>query len=273
MNIDEIQTELQKFADAHSLNIDVQKVLETMDAGDFVAINSAMDEGDNRTILQILQKYRAQLSESFGLFESTMVPVFHKNALVSEVRSMGIEDLHEHLKHCGNVSTLSIQEMRTLVYEDITSSLPSSVTQTQVNNPQQDAAGQQNPDVAAKLKQQDIQRNSGNTNFKVSVPGTNGSASVQNVLGVDVGDSPDKSLVVTQDQSKPGQVQVFPMNSVNTVNEDGCDEVQDAMVPAQELSQEEEVLVLPDEGDMEEPELSQEEIVAMILAMCAKLKG
>lgn len=279
MNIDEISVELQKFADAHSLGIDVSKVLEMMDAGDFVAVNSAMDAGDNRQILQILQKYRAQVSESFGLFKTHLVPVYHKNQMVSEVRSMGIEDLHGHLRHMSGTEHLTIQEMRTLVYEDITSSLPNSIATQNAQSSQQgaDQGGQQNPVVAAKLKQQSLQQNSGNQNFKVSVPGVNGSTDVQSVMGVDIGDSPEKSLVVTQDTSKPGQVQVFPMNSVNTVNEDEYDENEIAMVPSDE-EPEEEVIVLgaePEMGDAEpaeeELELSQEEIVAGIIALCKKL--
>lgn len=279
MNIDEISIELQKFADAHSLGIDVSKVLEMMDAGDFVSINSAMDAGDNRQIMQILQKYRAQVSESFGLFKTHLVPVYHKSQMVSEVRSMGIEDLQGHLRHMSGTEHLTIQEMRTLVYEDITSSLPNSIATQNAQSAQQGAeqGGQQNPVVAAKLKQQSLQQNSGNQNFKVSVPGVNGSTDVQSVMGVDIGDSPEKSLVVTQDTSKPGQVQVFPMNSVNTVNEDEYDENEIAMVPSDEQP-EEEVIVLGAEPEMddaepaeEELELSQEEIVAGIIALCKKL--
>lgn len=279
MNIDEISVELQKFADAHSLGIDVKQVLDMMDAGDFVAVNSAMDAGDNRQILQILQKYRAQVSESFGLFKTHLVPVYNKNQMVSEVRSMGIEDLQGHLRHMSGTENLTIQEMRTLVYEDITTSLPNSIATQNNQNAQQggEQGGQQNPVVAAKLKQQSLQQNSGNQNFKVSVPGVNGSADVQSVMGVDIGDSPEKSLVVTQDNSKPGQVQVFPMNSVNTVNEDEYDENEIAMVPTDEQP-EEEVIVLgaePEMGDAqpeeEELELSQEEIVAGIIALVKKL--
>ena len=39
MDIQQTATELQKFADANGLQMDVSTVLDTMDAGDFVSLN------------------------------------------------------------------------------------------------------------------------------------------------------------------------------------------------------------------------------------------
>lgn len=277
MDINEISMELQKFADAHNLGIDVQTVLNTMDAGDFVSINTAMDNGDKRQIMQILQKYKAQLSESYSAF-GMYSTFYNSDKIISEVRSMGYDDLKGHLRSTAGTEGLTLQEMRTLVYEDITTSLPAQVTQQVAQQNTQD--GQQNPVVQAKLKQQSIQQNAGNQNFKVSVPGVNGTSSVQSVVGVDSASTPDKSLVVTQDTSKPGQVQVFPMNSVSTVNEEDENEECTSMVQNAEYP-EEDFIVLGAEPEMdsteqeieqqEELELSQEEIVLGIIALCKKL--
>jgi hypothetical protein len=56
MDIQQAATELQKFADANGLQMDVSSVLETMDAGDYVSLNQAMDNSDNRSILKNFTK-------------------------------------------------------------------------------------------------------------------------------------------------------------------------------------------------------------------------
>ncbi|HAN1507124.1 TPA: hypothetical protein IEL01_005266, partial [Escherichia coli] len=73
MDINQTATELQKFADAHNLNVDVSVILDNMDAGDFITLNSAIDNSDNREIFQILQKYKAQMSECYNYFSTKNV--------------------------------------------------------------------------------------------------------------------------------------------------------------------------------------------------------
>lgn len=255
MNMEDIQAELQKFADANHLSVDVAKILDIISAGDFIVLNSAMDQSDNTTILQVLQKYRAQVSESYNAFGNLLLAMTESNAMFQEVRRMGSTELHEHYQHCNgathDTSFLTLQEMQTLVFEDLTTSLTSAQTSGSTAKPSaapQD--GQQNPVVAAKLKQQSIQQNAGNANFQVSVPGTNGSSSVQSVLGIDIAQKPEDSLVVTKDPTKANQVQVYSINDVSTVNEDESDEEQC-------------VLVQPEEGYEEEtPEVDELEVAA-----------
>mgnify|MGYP007127224558 CR=1 FL=1 len=73
MDIQQTSQELQKFADSQGMNIDVSTVLDNMDAGDFVELNSAIDSNNNQEIFKILQKYKARMSESFEYFSPTYV--------------------------------------------------------------------------------------------------------------------------------------------------------------------------------------------------------
>lgn len=99
MDIQQTAQELQKFADANGLHMDVNQALNAMDAGDFVEINQAMDNSDNRTIMQVLQKYKAQMSESYKLFASTKI---NESADVSALNRLSLNELEAFYKeHCA----------------------------------------------------------------------------------------------------------------------------------------------------------------------------
>lgn len=286
MDVQELGTELQHFADAQGLNINVDSVLQTMDAGDFIEINQAIDNNDNRSILQILQKYRARAMESYQYFNGTkliesdelrVIDEMGYNELVENYRSFVNGALHDH-------SHLSISEMKALIKEDLTTTLGNAITNTDNKNQQT-----VDPAAQAKLKQAELQKNTGNPNFNVTVPNGTGS-SVEQVLGVDVGSNPEQSLVVTKDPNQANQVQVFGLNDVQPVQEDAMDvlgmavqgaddELKDNVdencedptlqpEPEMQVNPEAEVLVVQDE---EVPQ--EDDIVAQIMAFCSRLNG
>jgi hypothetical protein len=224
MDIQQTAQELQKFADANGLHMDVNQALNSMDAGEFVEINQAMDNSDNRTIMQILQKYKAQMSESYKLFASNKI---NESADVKALNNLTVLELEEFYKaNCSFAlrenSHLTIAELKTLVFDTLSEDLTSQLNANQITN--QNSSQQQsqvNPQTAIKMKQADLQRNASNTNFKVSVPSSqSGSTELANVVGVDIGPTPDKSLVVTKDPTKSNQVNVFGLNDIEPVQED-----------------------------------------------------
>ena len=285
MDIQELGSELQTFADAQGLNVNVDSILQTMDAGDFVEINQAIDDNDNRSILQILQKYRARAMESYQYFNGTklieseqlrVIDEMGYNELVENYLAFVNGALHDH-------SHLSISEMKALVKEDLTATLGNAITNTDNKNQQT-----MDPAAQAKLKQAELQKNTGNPNFNVTVPNGSGS-SVEQVLGVDVGSNPEQSLVVTKDPNQANQVQVFGLNDVQPVQEDAMDilgmavqgaddELKDNVdenfedptlqpEPEMQVNPESEVLIVQDEVPQEE------DIVAQIMAFCSRLNG
>lgn len=217
MDMQQTASELQKFADAHGMNIDVAIIIDNMDAGDFVALNGAMDNSDNRTIMQLLQKYKAHMSESYNYFSPTnfMKHINESSELCSKIDSMSAKELTEHYRSMNtycDVSSLSIQELKALVFEDITSQLKSNQAVNMNNNTQQ-----MNPQTQAKLKQAELQKNA--NNMQVTVPGTqSGTDAVEPVVGVDIGSTPDQSLVITKNSSKPNELNVFSLDDVTPVD-------------------------------------------------------
>ena len=218
MDIQQTATELQKFAQANGLQMDVSTVLDNMDAGDFVAINQAMDNSDNHTILKILQKYKSRAFESYKLFNGTTLT---EDASINLVNDLTPDELIEHYHTIEGMvhdfSHLTLNELRTLVYEDLTSTLRADQITGQNNATQQT---QINPQTQAKLKQSDIEKNANNSAFKVSVPGdTSGTQQIQSVVGIDPGPTTQQSLVVTKDQSQPNQVGVYSLDDVQTLQQ------------------------------------------------------
>ena len=246
MDIQQTAQELQKFADANGLQLDVSQALSAMDAGDFVEINQAMDNSDNRTIMQVLQKYKAQMSESYKLFCSTNI---NESYDINFINSMSVSQLMEFYKeHCSFALTenshLTLAEIKTLAYDvvienairsDIDEDLTSTLRSNQISN--KNTATQQtqiNPQTAAKLKQTELQKNANNANFKVTVPGNSaGTNSIEPVVGVDVGPTTDQTLVVTKDAQNPNQLSVFGLGDVEPVQEAEFDEndPEDVMAP------------------------------------------
>ncbi|VVY06396.1 hypothetical protein [Escherichia coli] len=226
MNINQTAAELQKFADAHNLNVDVSVVLDNMDAGDFITLNAAMDNSDNREIFQILQKYKAQMSESFSYFSTDNITkhIAESSDWHKTVDAMTMKDLVETYKSnftYSDVSKLSIQELKTIVFEDLSSNLENPETQlksTQIAKMNVSQQQQQvNPQTQAKLKQAELQRNA--NNIKVSVPGNqSGTDSIEPVVGIDAGQNPLQSLVVTKSGTKPNELNVFPLSDVTPVD-------------------------------------------------------
>ncbi|HEA3650698.1 TPA: hypothetical protein RVU01_004313 [Escherichia coli] len=222
MDINQTATELQKFADAHNLNVDVSVILDNMDAGDFITLNSAIDNSDNREIFQILQKYKAQMSECYNYFSTKNVNkhINESTELHSIVDSMSLKQLAEeyHKNYTySDITKLTIQELKAIVFEDLqnqaTQMQAKQIAKMNVSQGQQ----QVNPQTQAKMKQAELQRNA--NNMKVSVPGTqSGTDSVEPVVGVDPGQTPEQSLVITKSGTKPNELNVFPLSDVNPID-------------------------------------------------------
>lgn len=230
MDIQQTATELQKFAQANGLQMDVSSVLDTMDAGDFVALNQAMDNSDNHTILKILQKYKSHTNESFQYFSTGALT---EDESINIVNDMGMDELVEHYHTIDGmthgVDHLTIQELKSIVYEDLAANLKANQIVSRNTTSQQQ---QVNPQTQAATKQADIQRNVNNNNFKVSVPGNqSGQQDLESVVGIDPGPTTQQTLVVTKDQSKPNQLGVYSLDDVNTVQQQGQTNIQEELSP------------------------------------------
>ncbi len=285
MDIQETASELQKFADANGLNIDVSEVLNTMDAGDFITINQAMDNSDNRTIMQVLQKYKAQMSESYKLFSENKII---ESSEVNQLNTMTTTELESFYKqNCSFAlrenSHLTLAEMKTLVFDELSEDLASTLNASQISNKNtQTQQTQINPQTAAKLKQAELQKNASNSNFKVTVPGSSsGTSEVAPVVGVDVGQTTDQTLVVTKDPTKSNQVNVFGLNDVEPVQEE-TEEFVEPCEHSEEIEQIEspedtdsdfgsmlDAIVSTDEGD----EAEIEELLIQVIQTVERMKG
>lgn len=255
MDIQETAQQLQVFADANGLDIDCSVAVNEMDSGDFIEINQAMDNSDNRTIMQILQKYKARLSESYQYFyNSVLVESYGLNF----INSLAFTDLETFYKMhepsaFSNNEHLSLAEMKTLAYdvanaENVKMFLESKVKEdtdpqarltanviANANNKEQQQ--NVNPQTQAKMKQAELQRNAGNTAMQVTVPGNQqGTNNVAPVVGVDPGPTPQQTLVVTKDPQKQDQLSVYGLNDVNPVNQQGQVNMTEA-ASAEELNQ------------------------------------
>lgn len=229
MDIQQTSVELQKFSDANGLNIDAGTVLSSMDAGDYIELNTAMDQSDNRSIMKILQKYKARLSENYKFFSGKKLI---ENESMKHFATMGVDELFEHYHQYvtgaleDGTHYLTLAEMQTLVYEDLTTSLNANQIAARNTSVQQQKV---NPQTQMKMKQAQIQRNSNNQNFKVSVPGNqNGTTDVENVVGIDAGPTPQTSLVVTKDPNRANELNVYGLNDVDPVNNGSQVNIQEA---------------------------------------------
>lgn len=250
MDIQETAQQLQTFADANGLDIDCSVAVNEMDAGDFIEINQAMDNSDNRTIMQILQKYKARLSESYKYFYSDMLVESYGLNFINSLAFTDLETfykMHEPSAFSTN-EHLSLAEMKTLAYdvansenvkmflesklkEDVKSQLTSNVIANANNKEQQQ---QVNPQTQAKMKQAELQRNSGNNAMQVTVPGDQqGTSNVAPVVGVDPGPTPQQTLVVTKDPQKQNQLSVYGLDDVNPINQQGQVNMAEDYNPAQ----------------------------------------
>lgn len=239
MDIQQISVELQKFADAHGLNIDVATIIDNMDAGDFVSLNNAMDQSDNRTILQLLQKYKARMSESYKYFKSSNAAkhIMESSDEFKKVDNMTVTELADNFRKANvysDVSNFSTQELKALVYEDITSQLRANQIAQSNNNLNQQKI---NPQTQDKLKQAELQKGTGN--MQVTVPGDqSGTNTIAPVVGVDVGPTPEQTLVVTKNGSKPNQVNVFGLDDVSPIDQQNAKgQVASGVQEAEELEE------------------------------------
>lgn len=221
MNNQELVQELQIFADAHNLNMDVQQAFENIDAGDFITINQAIDSNDNVQIMKILQKYKAQVNENYSKFLSGVNLTESMNG-IKELPIQKLKKLYE--KFCkgaiSDISHLSTIELQTLVYEDMNTSLAGAQSRASALANANTMQNQPNIQTQNKLKQNELLQKGNSGNMKVQVPGQNGNVDITDVVGIDVANNTDQSLVVTKDPNKQGNVEVFSINDVSPVNEE-----------------------------------------------------
>ena len=149
---------------------------------------------------------------------------------------MGTDELIEHYHTIEGMlhgtDHLTLQELKTIVYEDLMSNLRANqiVGRNTVTQQQQ-----VNPQTQAKVKQADIQRNANNSSFKVSVPGNQqGTQQIEPVVGIDPGPTSQQTLVVTKDQSKPNQLGVYSLDDVDTVQQQGQTNIQEELSPQEQ---------------------------------------
>lgn len=240
MDIQQTAEQIQKFADANGLQIDASVIVNNMDSGDFIELNQAMDNSDNRQLLQILQKYKARFSESYKYFSGKKLST---NAEVQRINSLSFKKLQECYKKStdnsfSDNSHLTIAEMKALVFEGLNGNPQAQLTANVIanaNNKEQQT--QINPQTQAKMKQAELQRNSNNNAMQVSVPGNqSGIDQVEPVVGVDVGATPQQTLVVTKNNQKPNEVNVFGLDDVNPIEQNGQVQMSEEFSP-QEVNQ------------------------------------
>lgn len=230
MDMQQTATELQKFANANGLQMDVSTVLNSMDAGDYVSLNQAIDNSDNHSILKILQKYKSRTNESYKYFSTDMIT---EDDSINLVNDFSPDELIEHYHTIDGMvydtDHLTLRELKSIVYEDLTSNLRANQVVGRNTTTQQQ---QVNPQTQAKVKQADIQRNANNSAFKVSVPGNQqGTQQIEPVVGIDPGPTTQQTLVVTKDQSQPNQLGVYSLDDVETVQQQGQTNIQEELSP------------------------------------------
>lgn len=235
MDIQQTAEQLQKFADAHGLNMDCSVLLDQMDSGDYIELNGAIDNSDNHSIMQILQKYKARLSESYGYFTGNILVESYG---LNFINSLSYNSLEKFFKEnvsfaMHDNSHLTIAEMKTIAYDH--ANIDNVSVFMEDNNPQAQLTAniianantrqqqtQVNPQTQAKMKQAELQRNSGNNAMKVTVPGNqSGTNNVATLVGVDPGPTEQQTLVVTKDPQKQNQVNVYGLDDVNPVDQQG----------------------------------------------------
>lgn len=255
MDIQQTAHELQKMADANGLDIDCSVAVDQMDAGDFIELNQAIDNSDNRAIIEILQRYKARLSESYKYFSTFST---ERSFGIDFMNSLGAQDLETFYKmQCPTAldlnGHLTLSEMRTLAYDAVDRTIvekhisdkikedqdPASQLRatTIANANNQQKQGQVNPQTQAKMKQAELQRNSGNQAMQVTTPGNqSGIGAVAKVVGVDPGPTPQQTLVVTQDPQKQNQLSVYGLDDVDPVQQQGQVNMTEEFTP-QEINQ------------------------------------
>lgn len=229
MDIDkDLVGELNKWIIANDINADASSILDSMDMGTFIELNNAIDSNDNSQIMNIVNKARAQKSDVYENFKRG----FADNKLMQHIIDMYPSQLTEaYYKHVKGASYMecdgiSYSMMATLLYEDLNAPGMGSGSAPQ---PGQQGQPQQQPTSADMMsKQQDLINQLNTGNDKVAVSGANGQASLGNLVGIQQGDSPEDTLVVTSPDNTPDNVQITNLAAIDPVQE-GCDEDHDEL--------------------------------------------
>lgn len=226
MDIDkDLVGELNKWIVANNINADASTIIDSMDMGTFIELNNAIDNNDNSQIMNIVNKTRAEKSDVYENFKRGIA----NDQLMEHIINMYPSELtaayYNHVKgasfmECDNI-TYSM--MATLLYEDMNAGVGSgsNPAQSQTGDAQQQP--QQNQPANLQAKQQDLIKQLQSGAGKVAVSGNNGQATISNLVGIQQGQSPDETLVVTSDDSSPDNVQITNINGIDPVQEDADD--------------------------------------------------
>lgn len=214
MNDDDVKIQLQKFADANNISVDIESMISNISAGDYVSLLQAMENNDSRSIIKLIHQYKAKLSENFKVF-SKLHPSNEYN--INYIQECGHNDLvplyktfvQGALYECDYLST---SELRTLIYEDFSS------TQQIVNN---NNNAQQTVDTVTSNQDKidQIMRNQQDPNFRVSTV-DNGTTDIKKVVGIETtGTDPDNTLVAMSDpNAMNGQLDIRNLSDINMVD-------------------------------------------------------
>lgn len=207
---DETQEQLQKFADANGITIDIEKFLQTLPAGQYLVLTTAMEHNDNQQIIDIMNNYGAQQFESYNNFKLGIV---FNNDLMETVSNMTYTNLSDFIAESRfkvfDVSKYSLNSLRTLVYEDLQSSAHSSLN----------GNGSTQSDETSN---QDITKTGNSNNV----------ASISDMTPQQINDFKMKTLqdkissgqnVTTSDQSNVVSIQDNDPNTTGISNADGSD--------------------------------------------------
>lgn len=230
MDIDkDLVGELNKWIIAHDINADASAIIDSMDMGTFIELNNAMDTNDNSQIMNIVNKSRAQKSDVYENFKNGYAENKLMQHIIDMYPSQLTEAYYQHVKgasymECDNI-TYSM--MATLLYEDLNAPGMGSGSAATPQGTQQQP--QQQPTSADMMsKQQELINQLKTGNEQVAISGGNGQATLGNLVGIQQGDTPDDTLVVTSDDSSPDNVQITNLAAIDPVQE-GCDDDHDEL--------------------------------------------
>lgn len=232
---------LQKWAKANNIDpTSFKAVVKSLTASDFVSLQTAFDNNDYYAVSDIFYATKAELSESFKLFNYNLHESIVPNKVFSDVLKLSETQLKYVVSDILSFNTqLTYNHIRSLVYEALTSSVTSNVTQSASNpndiNSQQSQQQQQTPQQSQAtqtpqqnqpnqidlLKQlQTALQSKPNSKINISNP-ENGTSNIQTVSGIDIDpNNPENTKVVASDGSTNDNVNIYDLNDIDLVNEE-----------------------------------------------------
>lgn len=212
---------IKKWAKQNNINSKiVEKVLSNLTASDYVSIDAAIENHNFDELSNIFYNTLSTVSESYKVL-SLNLPNEMLNEFYSELIRTPTQLIVEYYNF-SLTNTLTPNQLYSIVYEDLVSSVNSSAvpnvnqTQTSQNSSNQPPRKDiQNPQLMLKQLQDKLKAMS---NQKVTVQGNNATNDIKTVTGVDIDNTnPENTKVVTSNGGN--DTEVYNLTDVELVNE------------------------------------------------------